>query len=63
MLAILDATSNSFYSGCYMLSNRNAILSTKVTIYFFKYLDSKNTFKGYFICSNFLYIATAEKIF
>lgn len=31
--------------------------------YIFKYLDSKYTFKGYFIFSNFLYIATAEKIF
>lgn len=31
--------------------------------YIFKYLDSKYTFKGYFIFSNFLYIATAEKVF
>lgn len=33
MLAILGATSYSFYSDCRILSNRNAILSIKVTIF------------------------------
>lgn len=32
MLAFLDATNNSLYSGCSILSNSNAILSTSVSV-------------------------------
>lgn len=59
LLALVDAINNSLYSVCYILSNRNAILSTRISI-LLSILVLSTYLRRYFVCSNFLDTATTD---
>lgn len=61
MLAILGATSYSFYSDCRILSNRNAILSIKVTI-FLSILILSTHLRGILFILSFIYCNSRKNI-
>ena len=50
MLALLDGTNNSLYSSCYILSDRNAILSVRISILSSILILRTHYLRGYFIC-------------
>lgn len=61
MLALVDATNNSLYSVCYILSNRNAILATRISI-LLSILILSTYLRRYFVCCNFLDTATTDSL-